>query len=219
MSVDALRIAILDAYHRYGQRFLLVMKAAIAVARENKLRGSNMFGDFDYKSVVEKLNTMGFSYNPSLLLKTLERDYKIIETSYKTSNQHWYKFKYNAEIIESILNGISKGSEELDDPDIALVRIQLRSLRPRYWLNKLKTMSVKEKLTKTDIKLFQQFSFNVLPKLVKVLKHAEEYEDELFAEINMLKEVIQLAQLIAEKIDYIELSDKIAIDSQVVQRM
>lgn len=219
MSMDAFRIAILDAYHRYGQRFLLVLKAAIAVARENKLHGNNMLGDFDYKGVVERLNSMGFSYNPSLLLKTLERDYKIIETSYKTSNQHWYKFKYNVEIIESILNSISKGSEELDDPDIALIRIQLQSLRPRYWLNKLKTMSIKDRLTKTDIKLFQQFSFNVLPKLVKVLKRAEEYEDELFAEINMLKEVIQLAQLIAEKIDYIELNDKIAIDSQAVQHM
>ncbi|MEL9940303.1 MAG: hypothetical protein QW632_02630 [Ignisphaera sp.] len=219
MSMDALRIAILDAYHRYGQRFLFVVKAAIAAARENKLHGNNMLGDFDYRGVVERLNSMGFSYNPSLLLKTLERDYKIIETSYKTSNQHWYKFKYNVEIIESIINSISKGSEELDDPDIALVRIQLQSLRPRYWLNKLKTMSIKERLTKTDIRLFQQFSFNVLPKLVKVLKRAEEYEDELFAEINMLKEVIQLAQLIAEKIDYIELNDKIVIDSQAVQRM
>lgn len=219
MSIDALRIAILDAYHRYGQRFLLVMRAAIAITRENKLRGNNTLGDFDYKSVVEKLNSMGFSYNPSLLLKTLERDYKIIETSYKTSNQHWYKFRYNAETIESILNSVAKGFEELDDPDVALVRIQLRSLRPRFWLNKLKTMSVKERLTKTDIRLFQKFSFDILPKLVKVLKHAEEYEDELFAEINMLKEVIQLAQLIAEKIDYMGLDDKIAIDSQVAQHM
>ncbi|MDK6027781.1 hypothetical protein QPL79_00125 [Ignisphaera sp. 4213-co] len=219
MSIDALRLAILDAFHRYGQKFVLVMKAALSVARENKLRGSNSMGDFDYKGVVEKLNSMGYSYNPSLLLKTLEKEYRIIETSYKTSNQHWYKFRYGIEVLESIIDSIVKGSEDLEDPDITLIKIQFRSLRPRYWLNKLKNMGVKEKLSKADIKIFQRFSFAILPKLIKILKQAEEFEDELFIEINVLREVIQLAQLIAEKIDYVELGNKISIDSQVVQHM
>uniref|UniRef100_A0A7C4FF17 Uncharacterized protein n=1 Tax=Ignisphaera aggregans TaxID=334771 RepID=A0A7C4FF17_9CREN len=202
MELNALRTSILDAYHRYGQRFLLVMKIAIAIAKENKLRGATLPGDFDYKNLVERLSAVGFSYNPSLLLRILEKEYRLVETSYKSSNQRWYKFKYDIGYVEMVINSLSTGNEELEDPDIAIIKIQLSSLRPKYWLNKLKNWSVKERFSKVDMKTFEEFSFSILPKFVKVLKRAEEYEEALFVEINTIKEIIQLAQLIAEKIEH-----------------
>jgi hypothetical protein len=207
MELSTLRTAILDAYHRYGQRFLLVVKTAIAIAKENRLRGSTSLGDFDYKGLAERLSASGFSYNPSLLLRILEKEYRLIETSYKSSNQRWYKFKYDVGYIETAVNSLLIDKEDLEDPDIAIIKIQLTSLRPKYWFNRLKNMSIKEKLSKTDIKAFEKFSFSVLPKFVKILKHAEEYEDTLIVEINTIKEIIQLAQLVAEKIEYGNIND------------
>jgi len=202
MEPSALRTAMLEAYHKYGQRFLLVMKTAIAIAKENKLRESALPGDFEYKSLVERLSAIGFSYNPSLLLRILEREYRLIETSYKSTSQRWYKFRYDIGYIETIISSLTAGNEVLDDPDIVMIRIQLSSLRPKYWLSKLKSMSIKEKLSKTDVSLFEKFSFNILPKFIRILKHAEEYEEVFLIEINAIKEIIQLAQLIAEKIEH-----------------
>ena len=214
MEVTALRSIVLDAYQRYGQKFLLVIKVAIAIAKENRLRGQTTLGDFDYKTLVERLLSTGFQYNPSLLLRALEREYNLLETSYKSSTQRWYKFKYDIAQLESVINDIASTGEDVDDPDVILLKVQLRSLRPKYWLSKLKNMSVKDKLSKTDIKLFEQFSFNVLPKFVKILKRAEEYEDLLLVEINVIKELIQLAQLIAERIEHSEMMvDNVSTES------
>jgi len=200
--MDALKSILLDIIQRYGQKAVIILKTAINIAKSNRLKGLETPGDFDYKSLVEALAASGITYNPSLFLRALEREYNLIETSYKSSTQRWYVFK-DLEAIEKVLNMIM-GSEYLDeDPEIIVIKIQIKSIRPRFWLNKLRYLSVKDRLTKTDLKIFEDFAFRVLPKLIRILRKAEEYEEQLYAEINMMKEIICLAQSVSERLDIV----------------
>jgi arginine repressor len=206
MNLKPLEMVILDAYRRYGQKLYVVLLTAIKITKVNKLKGVKSFGDFEYRELVEELEKQGFKYNPSMLLRILEREYGLIETSYKTANNHWYKFKDNdLEEIEKTLNSIIGIDSDVEEPDIAMIKIQIKSMQINYWLKKLKQMSIKSKLNSADIKIFQRFAFNVLPKIVRMLKKAEEYEDKLYAEINLLKELISLGMVVADRID-IEIS-------------
>ncbi|MCC6057557.1 MAG: hypothetical protein LM568_01385, partial [Desulfurococcaceae archaeon] len=90
---------------------------------------------------------------------------------------------------------------DVEEPDIAMLKIQIKSIQINYWLKKLKYMSIKNKLNSADIKLLQKFAFSILPKIVKILRKAEEYEDQLYAEINLLRELISLGLMVAERID------------------
>ncbi|MEM4848401.1 MAG: hypothetical protein QXM55_02050, partial [Ignisphaera sp.] len=191
---------VLDAYRRYGQKLYIVLSTAIKIAKINKLKGLKLPGDFEYRSLIEELEKQNFKYNPSMLLRILEREYNIIMTTYKTNNQHWYKFK-DLEEIERALNNSVGLSLDIDEPGIAMLKIQIKSLQINYWSKKLKQMSIKDKLSSADVKLFQRFAFNVLPKIVKILRKAEEFEDQFYAEINLLKELISLASIVADRID------------------
>ena len=168
--------------------------------RENRLRGDKLPGDFDYRTLTERLSSMGFQYNPSLLLRALEREYGVVETSYRSSNQHWYRFR-DLEAVEQALNSIAGVDGVEEEPEVAMVRVQIKALQIRYWLSKLKSISIKSRLSRADVKLFERFSFSILPKLVKILRVAEEYEDQLYTEISIVREVISLAQIVAERVN------------------
>jgi hypothetical protein len=200
MDVNIVRVSLLECYRRYGEKLVSVLRTAIGIAKENRLRGGQLPGDFDYRSLVDGLNSTGFQYNPSLLLRALEREYGVIETSYRSSNQHWYRFR-DLEAVEQALNSIIGLDSVDEDPEIAMVKIQIKALQIRYWLGKLRSISIKNRLNRSDIKMFERFSFNILPKLVKIMKIAEEYEDQLYSEINIVKDIISLAQIIAERIN------------------
>ncbi len=189
-----------EALSKYGIKLRIVLETAVELAKTNRLRGTNEKGDFDYKSLVEALKVKGFNYNPSQLLRILERDYGIIVTSYHTSGQHWYKFK-DLELVEAILKRDAVKSEyQFEDPEIALIKIQVRSLRPREIISFLKRLAMKPRLSLRDVEKFEAFAFSKLPKVVKLLKIVEEYEDELIAEARILREIVELAYDVAERI-------------------
>ncbi|MCX8168030.1 MAG: hypothetical protein N3D82_03270 [Ignisphaera sp.] len=200
MDFNVLRVALIECYHRYGQKLLIVLRTAIAIARENRLRGGQPPGDFDYRTLVERLSSAGFHYAPSLLLRALEREYGVVETTYRSSNQHWYRFK-DLESTEQALNYIAGVDGAEEDPEVAMVRIQIKALQIRYWLGKLKSMSVKARLGRSDVELFRRFSFHILPKLVRIMRRAEEYEDQLYTEIGIVREIVSIAQIVAERIN------------------
>lgn len=200
MALKPVNIMILDAYHRYGQKLYIVLSTAIRIAKMNRLKGADLPGDFEYKALVEELEKQHFKYNPSMLLRALEREYNIIETTYKTSNKHWYRFKCLDE-VEKALSTIMGTGTDTEDPIITMLKIQMKSLQISYWIKKLKNMSIKESIGPTDIKLFKRFAFHVLPKIIKILRKAEEYEDQLYAEIHLLREVLNLANIVADRID------------------
>ena len=127
MDVNIIRVSLLECYRRYGEKLVSVLKTAIGIAKENRLRGGQLPGDFDYRSLVDGLSSIGFQYNPSLLLRSLEREYGVIETSYRSSNQHWYRFR-DLEAVEQALNSIIGLDNVDEDPEIAMVKIQIKAL-------------------------------------------------------------------------------------------
>lgn len=211
MVIKPIDAAILDAYHRYGQKLYIVLSTAIKIAKLNRMKSLELPGDFEHRALVEELEKQNFKYNPSMLLRVLEREYSIIETTYKTSNQHWYRFKDLGE-VERALNMVMGIATDVEDPDVAMLKIQLKSLQISYWVKKLKNMSIKGSLSSADVKIFRKFAFDVLPKLIRILKKAEEYEDKLYVEINLLKELISLASIIADRIDIGKSTEDIGIN-------
>jgi len=200
MGVNAVKVALMNAYNRFGERLCIVLEAALTIAKRNRVLKSSSPGDFDYKSLVEELSRRGYRYNPSQLLRILEREYGVLETTYHTESQHWYKF-VDPEAVEEFINGLRGLSSLLEDPEIVALKVQIRSLGLRLWLDQLKKWSVKPRLTKTDIRKFQEFAFKVLPKIVKILKRAEEFDELMTVEIRILKEVLELAYIVSERIE------------------
>ncbi len=203
MVVGATKAALMDAYRRFGERLRVVLEAALIIAKRNKVLNVDSMGDFDYRSLIEELSKRGYRYNPSQLLRALEREYGVIETTYHSGSQHWYKF-IDLEAVEQFINEIKGISEILEEPEVIALKVQIRSLGLRTWLEQLKKWSIKPRLTRADKKRFQVFAFHVLPRIVKILKHAEEFEDLMLTEIEILKEVIELAYMVAERMDSAE---------------
>jgi len=196
------KAALMNAYNRFGERLCIVLEAALTIAKRNRVLKSSSLGDFDYKSLVEELNRRGYRYSPSQLLRILEREYGILETTYHTESQRWYKF-VDLEAVEEFINELRGLGPILEDPEIVALKVQVRSLGLRRWLDQLKKWSVKPRLTKTDVRKFQEFAFEVLPKIVKILKRAEEFDELMMAEIRVLKEVLELAYIVSERIEEI----------------
>ncbi len=203
MVVGAVKAALMDAYRRFGERLCAVLETALIIAKRNKVLNANSMGDFDYRSLIEELSKRGYRYNPSQLLRALEREYGVIETTYHSGSQHWYKF-VDLEAVEQFINEIKGVSEILEEPEVIALKIQIRSLGLRTWLEQLKKWSIKPRLTRVDRKRFQEFAFRVLPRIVKILRRAEEFEDLILSEIEILKEIIELAYMVAERMDSAE---------------
>lgn len=210
-TVGGVRDRVLEFLAKYEERGLLVLKAAIAAAIARKREGGVKLGDFSYRDIVVRLRAQGINYNPSMLLRILERDYGVIETSYRSGNQHWWKFVDFDSVVEAVeayekgddaIGALKEDDEEIgleSDPRVELVRVQVAALRPRKLLKTLRVLAAKKRLTSRDVKVFQDLAFNVLPKLVHVLEEAREYEEELVEEIALLEKVLRLAVKIARK--------------------
>lgn len=197
MSEENVKLAVLDALSRYGEKAKVILEAALHVAKRYRTLGKKVPGDFDYRSIVEELQRIGVSYNPSMLLRILERQYGIVQTVYHTSNQRWYKFR-DLEAVEAALN------EEVDyeeEPEITLLKIQIASLDLGDHVRFLRSLAMKSKLTKIDKERFRRFAFKVLPMVVKLLRRALEYEEELAAEVEVLREVLTLSREVALRLN------------------
>ena len=193
-----IRERVFEVLEKYGDKAYLILKAVLEVAREYAYQGKNKHGDFDYRGIVLKLKTLGLDYNPSSLLRIME-DYGLIETSYRSSNQHWWKI-ISIQEVERALREYEGLDEGIDDPEVLLIKVQVQSLDLPSVKRILEKMLKKNRLTEIDKKRFRRLVFEDLELLVKVLKRALEYEDYLEDEISLMKEVLVMASLIARKI-------------------
>ena len=89
-SRDLVKARVLDFLEKYGDKGFIVLKTAIEISLSNT--NNRRFGDFSYQSLVFRLNSMGIGYNPSNILRILEREYGVIEKTYSSSRQKWYRF-------------------------------------------------------------------------------------------------------------------------------
>jgi len=191
LSYDARLNAFLEDY---GDRGRAVLEAALRRAEELSAYGNNSLGDFDYRGVKENLEKMGERANPSTLLGVMERKYGLIETSYKSSKQHWWRF-YDFSAIAKALRGVEEGDE-----DKKIVLAMYASLEPKKLLGSLKKISSKPRLDHADKVLFRKIAFDDLDKVGEVLNKMMERESEFKEEIGILKEIIRMAEEISIKL-------------------
>ncbi len=194
-----------EALLRFGDRCKAVLKAAIAIAENNDKKE---LGDFDYKTLVEKLKEEGFDKDPKMILRALERDYGIIETSYKSSNQHWWRFIDIDEVKDAI-------GDEIEDPEIQLIKIQANSLNLSELERKLRFMLNKTVLSDVDKAIFRKIAFDELNYVMEVYRKASMYE-ETYDIAEKIKMILDLAVKVSSKIGKVQRkpSESSALDLQ-----
>jgi hypothetical protein len=176
----------------YGERGYYVLKAILEAFKENWGRGA--LGDFDFKSVRKKIESYGLDYNPALLLSRLEKEFGVIETTYKSTNQHWWRIVDLNAIEEVLAEYEGRDLESLNSlpPRARLLRIQFYSLDPEKVLATLKKAQRGFKLPR---RLLEEIIFVKLPKIVDFLEKAyDEFPEELMAEISLAEEILNLAE-------------------------
>ncbi|MFP3217851.1 hypothetical protein [Acidianus sp.] len=178
-----------EALLRFGDRCKLILKVAITIAESNDKKE---LGDFDYKTLVEKLQEAGLDKDPKMILRALERDYGIIETTYKSANQHWWRFINIEEVKEAI-------GDEIEDPEIQLIKIQANSLNLTELERKLRFMLNKPVLSEVDRALFKKIAFEELNYVMEVYRKASMYE-ETYDIAEKVKSILTLATRVSMKI-------------------
>ncbi len=203
---------------KYGERGKAVIKAALEVSQEYRDSGRWDLGHFDFKGLVRKLEELGIHYNPSRLLRIMERDYGIIETSYRSGSQRWFTFS-DMEAIKKVLKSLENSTNFLiDDPEVFALELQVKALRVDNIYEKVRDMSSKPKLTSADKEFLKKTVFEDLPLIAKVLKETYRY-DGLFDEFkyratNLLRLLNKLIREVPEKTK--SLSDTLSKESSAL---
>ncbi len=193
---DLLKARVREFLERYGDKGLVVLRAAIETALSSY---GGRYGDFSYKSLVLRLRSMGVEYNPSNLLRILERNYGLIEKSFSSSNQTWYRF-IDLDAVREAIDEYMGLQSPSDDPEIRLLRIKYRSLQPDKLLSILKSLYRKPRLNKYDVSLFRELAFKELDLVADLLNKMLRYEDLFSNEISLLNEILVYADYVASKI-------------------
>ena len=205
--MDGLRFGVrervLDFLARYGERGYAVLRAVLEAYYSSRGSRGVRLGDFSYRDVVNRLRAWGLDYNPSMLLRVLEREYGVIETSYSSRNQHWWRISSPEEVaaaLEEYEAGVEPGDgEEPGDPEVELLRLQIASIDPEGVLEKLDRLAAKPRLSRQELLVLRSLAFNELELVVRLLRRAEElgYEG---PEIALLREILGKASRIARRI-------------------
>ena len=179
----------------YGERGYYLLKAMLETSRS--LIGVAKLGDFDFKSVRRKLREYGLDYNPAILLSKLEKDYYIIETSYKSSNQHWWRIIDENTLEDVIREHEGRPPQDPDDPKLRILRIQFYSLNPDGLLETLKKLENTRKLGWPERRILRKLAFEELPLLAEFLDKArEQYPEELAREITLAEAILETAEAV-----------------------
>jgi len=166
---------------KYEERGKAVIKAALEVSQEYKEMNRWNLGHFDFRGLMRKLEELGIRYNPSRLLRIMERDYGIIETSYKSGTQRWFTFT-DLEAVKKVLNSFEDDSNFLiNDPERFVLELQVRAIGIDDLYKRIRELSSKGRLTLTDRDFLRKVVFSELPVIARVLRETYKY-DGLFNE-------------------------------------
>lgn len=189
---DNIEALISDFIYRYGERGRALLEAIIRASRRlDKGSAAPLPGDFNYRSVVEELGMMGYSYNPSPLLRILEKEYSLVRTTLHTSGQRWYVLS-NKEALEEYIEKLRSGGDE--DPEALVIRLQLESLRIDDLARVLKTLAGRKRWSDADYKKLYIISFKKLPKLVRIYRRIQEDPEKWGPYIRDIEEIFTLAK-------------------------
>ncbi|MEB3780534.1 MAG: hypothetical protein GSR85_09965 [Desulfurococcales archaeon] len=175
---------------KYGERGYILLRAILEEADSNW--ANPVLGDFNFKGIKNRLRSYGIDYNPSLLLSRLEREYGVIETSYKSSSQHWWRITDREAIEEVVRLKEGKPPRDEEDPRMRMLRIQFYSLEPERMLEVVKRASRSSRLNEYIKKQLRKIVFEDLPLLVDFLERAKsEYPEDLLREITLAETIIE----------------------------
>ena len=192
---------VLEVLVKHGDKAEAVLRAALSIALKNREGGGSRLGDFDYHSVVKKLRLDGIDYNPSSLLNLLERDYGVIETTYRSSGgRHWWRFIDMRAVQEALAEykGVP-GSQA--SPRLKALRAKVMVLEPRRLLNTLFKMEGKNKLSEADKLLLKRLALVELDVIVDLIDELEKYAPAFSEEIEMLHEIVDLVYRLSLKLN------------------
>jgi hypothetical protein len=178
----------------YGERACIVLKA---IHEESSLGGRLKLGDFSIKGLKARLKSWGVEYNPTPLLLKLEKELNLIETSYRSTTQRWWRIT-NREALERAL-ALCRGaprSGDIEDPMVRLLRIQFHVLRPWEILETLRRIKAKDAMSRSDLELLKRIVFNELPLLIELKGKVESlgYDSELQEEVSVVERIIEIAE-------------------------
>jgi len=184
---------------KYGDKGFIVLQTALEIALDgSRDRG---LGDFSYRDLVLRLRVKGIEYNPSNLLRILEREYGIIEKAYSSSNQKWYVFIDLDTVRDSLNEYMGKGLSSEEEPRIKLLRIKYRTLEPSRLLKTLEPLVSKTTLSRSDKRLFKEIVYSDLDMVVELLEKMMDYEEYFKSEINTLNKILEYSSIIANKLE------------------
>ncbi|MEM2007094.1 MAG: hypothetical protein QW154_05605 [Sulfolobales archaeon] len=179
-----------DLLYKYGGRAYYVLKAALEVAEENREMGLSKLGDFDYRSLVLKLKSWGIEYNPSNLLKVMEREYGLVRTSYRSSNQRWWVFTD----ISSVRLALEDSRDELGDPEEELLTIQIAVLDIDSVIAELTSILSKERVSSSDEEKLREIVLDELPLIIEIYKKAANYSSKFSDFVGKARKALKLAR-------------------------
>lgn len=183
---------------RYGDRGIILLKA---ILEASKLRAARKgLGDFSFKDIKAWLAREGLEYNPSILLAKLEKEYGVIETSYKSSNQHWWVILDRRAIEEAVYGDQGYPPEESGSPMVRVLRAQFYSLEPSYIKGQLERMARARRLTRRDLEILREIAFNRLPPIARFLEESTEYPEALEYERMLAEEILDLVDAVISKL-------------------
>lgn len=187
-----------DFLARYGEKGRAVLLAAVEAMIEIQRRSEyTRLGDFDYKTLKEMLERLGGGVNPTNYLRALEREYGIVNQTYRSTRQQWWSFANKEAILSWYERQTGKPS---DDPVVKVLVVKYRVLKPEEKLSRLEALSRKPSLSLVEQKEIMDFVFNELDKVLLVLNEIKKYGDVFRNEINVLSRIIDLAYQLSSKI-------------------
>ncbi|MEM4476379.1 MAG: hypothetical protein QXG07_03740 [Desulfurococcaceae archaeon] len=202
MLKDALRNSmkerVREFIERYGDKAIAVLKAALELSSE---AGCSL-GDFNSRDLALRLTAWGIDYNPSNLIRILEKVYGIIEKGSTSRGRAWYRFRDIDAVREELFSYMGYSREE--SPRIKVLRIKYRSLRIDLLMNKLRSIITKERLSKSDLEFIKDLAFKELDGVLQLIDEMSENESYFIKELKALKELVELADAASLKITEIE---------------
>jgi hypothetical protein len=187
-----------DFLARYGEKGRAVLLAAVEAMIEIQRRSEyTRLGDFDYKTLKEMLERLGGGVNPTNYLRALEREYGIVNQTYRSTRQQWWSFANKEAILSWYERRVGKPS---DDPVVKVLIVKYRVLKPEEKLSSLEALSRKPSLSLVEQKEIMDFVFNELDKVLLVLNEIKKYGDVFRNEVNVLSRIIDLAYQLSSKI-------------------
>ena len=187
-----------DFLARYGEKGRAVLLGAVEAMIEIQRRSEyTRLGDFDYKTLKEMLERLGGGVNPTNYLRALEREYGIVNQTYRSTRQQWWSFANKEAILSWYERQVGKPS---DDPVVKVLVVKYRVLKPEEKLSRLEALSRKPSLSLVEQKEIMDFVFNELDKVLLVLNEIKKYGDVFRNEVYVLSRIIDLAYQLSSKI-------------------